>query len=130
MLLLDTHIWIWWVTQTYERLNANVLNALKTADSLAISAVSIYELSVLAKRQRITLTLPVDEWLTAATQEGGIDVLSITRAVAQRAGKLESVHGDPIDRMIMATALIRDIQLVSIDNVFSRYIELKNHLLS
>ena len=131
MLLLDTHSWIWWITQAHERFSANALDKLKnTADPLAISALSIYELSVLVRRQRVTLTLALPEWLPQATDQSEIQVLPVTPVIAQRAGSLDDIHGDPIDRVIIATTLIYDSQVVSSDNIFPLYPELQGRLIS
>lgn len=130
MILLDTHIWIWWITQEHDRIGNSRLEILQsTEDSLTVSAVSVYELSVLVQRSRVVLTLSLDQWLVLATKKTDISVLPVTDSIAYRAGNLEAIHGDPIDRMIIATSLVHDIKLMSLDSVFPRYTELQNRLL-
>lgn len=130
MLILDTHIWVWWTVQQWTRIPQPALERLQAGMmTLAISASSVYELSVLAKRQRIVLTLPLEDWLDKATTEADVTVLPVTYAIARRAGQLDTVHGDPIDRLIIATTLFHDAHLISVDGIFPRYQELHGHLI-
>ena len=68
VLLLDTHIWFWWVSQ-----NDRLPNSLQTLISqfdgrVSVSAASVYELTVLAMRKRIVLNRELDDWIDRATQ--------------------------------------------------------------
>ncbi|MCT7964279.1 PIN domain-containing protein [Laspinema sp. D1] len=77
MLLLDTHIWIRWHNpQPSNRvLSQPLIDLIETADSVAISAISCWELGQLVKRQRVQISLPLDEWVQAALED--IQVLPI-----------------------------------------------------
>lgn len=131
MLLLDTHIWIRWQNQQSGRfaLPEQVITLIETTDAVAISAISCWELGQLVKRQRVQLSLPLDEWVSAAL-EGDIHVLSVDRAIALKASGLPEHHRDPADRIIIATALVHDTELMSFDSVFPSYTELGDRLLS
>ena len=131
MLLLDTHIWIRWHNPQSGRfaLAENPIEEIETADSIAISAISCWELGQLVKRQRVQLDLSVDEWVAIAL-EGDIQVLPVDRPIAIKASQLPEHHRDPADRIIIATALIHDASLVSLDSVFPQYEELKDRLIT
>lgn len=125
--VLDTHIWIWWINQD-KHLNSALVKQIASADNVAISSASIYELLWLVNRGRLNLTLEVTAWLKAATQEANVDVLPITADIMQRAATLPPVHGDPLDRMIIATAIVNAHSLISLDEKFADYQDLQ-HLL-
>ncbi|EAW33946.1 PIN domain-containing protein [Lyngbya sp. PCC 8106] len=76
MLLLDTHIWIRWQNPQPSSLalSENLIELIETAESVAISAISCWELGQLVKRQRVQLSLSLDEWVATAL-EGDIEVL-------------------------------------------------------
>lgn len=131
MLLLDTHIWIRWQNPQPNSfsLSENLIELIETAESVAISAISCWELGQLVKRQRVQLSLPFDEWVAIAL-EGDIQVLPVDHYIEIKASQLPEHHRDPADRIIIATALIHNTSLVSLDSIFPQYTELKDRLIS
>ncbi len=129
MLLLDTHIWIRWQNTAKGNLALpqRLVELIETADRVAISAISCWELGQLVKRQRVVLNMPAADWVCAALQPD-IEVLPIDRAVALQAAMLPEHHRDPADRMIIASALIYQASLMSLDSVFPLYQELQGVL--
>ncbi len=74
------------------------------------------------------MTLPVNEWLTEALANSGVELLPVTCEIANCAVILPEIHRDPADRIIIATALVHGAKLASIDSVFPNYRELQNRL--
>lgn len=129
LLLLDTHIWIWWIEQD-RRLPDSIRRAIEgSAASVLISAVSVYELSVLVYRNRIRLTQDIEYWIQQATDGADISVISVDREIARMAGLLPAVHGDPLDRFLIATACCLDAQVASLDEKFRAYPQLAGRLI-
>lgn len=129
LLILDTHVWIWWVEQD-PRLRSSIRDAIENeATTISISCASVYELIILVRRQRVTINRPLEDWLTLATEGAGIEVLPINLDITQTAGHLPFHHGDPVDRIIIATALHHDAYLASVDSRFPDYQELAGRLL-
>lgn len=128
-LILDTHIWIWWVDQD-AKLSAGLAERIARAPRVAISAASIYELVQAVVRGRVALALEAGNWLQAATVEAGVDVIPVDNQVAQLAAELPPVHGDPLDRFIIATALAAALPLVSLDRKFAGYASLADTLVT
>ena len=129
LLILDTHVWIGWVEQD-PRLRSSIREAIENeSTTIAISCASVYELIVLVRRQRVIINRPLEDWITLATQEAGIEVLQINLDITQTAGDLPFHHGDPVDRIIIATALYHDAYLASVDSRFPDYQELAGRLL-
>ena len=128
--VLDSHIWFWWVEQD-SRLPKRLRQRIEEGDeTLAISSVSIYEIVLQIQRGRIAISLPLGEWLHAATVEAEITVFDANPAIASQAALLPLHHGDPLDRIIIASALHHDALLASVDSKFPGYEALSRRLIS
>lgn len=116
MILLDTHALVWLVGAR-ERLTARAEEAIGSGGELAVSMASIQEVAYLVARGRLTMDRPLDTWIADALNVHEVRALAPTVSVAIRAGSLDPAefHGDPIDRLIYATAVEHEAQLVSAD---------------
>lgn len=123
MLILDTHALYWWVNRTPNKLGQQQIETIETAESLAVSAMTCWEMAWLVKHGRITLKLPVSEWLDQI-EENSVAIIPVSRAIAERAVALPEHHKDPVDRIIIATAIEHQAQLLSVDGRFPDYREL------
>jgi PIN domain nuclease of toxin-antitoxin system len=85
MLILDTHIWHWWFNQIPDRLPATIIDLIETADELAISSISCFEMAWLAKHGRIDLGMSFDEWLSINHAHQSVMVLPVDQQIASRA---------------------------------------------
>ena len=119
MIVLDSHVWFWWINGEHSRLSAPMLEAIETADRVGVSPVSCFELALAHRKGRLELPLPPDEWLSLALQGSGVELLPFGDAIAVRAVELSEVHRDPFDRIIIATALVLNGRLASIDGHFT-----------
>lgn len=83
-----------------------------------MATASIQEVAYLAVRGRLDMDRPVASWVRDALTAHSVSVLPTTVKAALRAGSLdpEGFHGDPIDRLIYATAVEHDALLVSADS--------------
>ncbi len=115
LIVLDTHVLVWLVGSP-ERLSPAAERALAGED-LGVSTASVQEIAYLAIRGRLDMDRPVARWLAAAMRAHEMRVLSATVGCALRAGSLDpqKFHGDPVDRLIYATAVEHDAQLLSAD---------------
>jgi PIN domain nuclease of toxin-antitoxin system len=129
MILMDTHIWLRWLLPD-DPLPQNLLDLIETADALAVSAISCWEVVLLERFHRIELPLPVDQWLKEALSGSDVKALPVSGAVAQCAGQLPYHHKDPADRFIIATAIVSKIKLISLDSWFPAYSELNELLIT
>lgn len=111
--LLDTHVVHWWSAEP-KRVSAPARKALDSADELAVSAISWFELAWLARNERIVVNVPIRTWLQGLAAQ--VRTIGITPAIADTAVALpSSFPGDPADRMIYATAIEHDLSLVTKD---------------
>jgi PIN domain nuclease of toxin-antitoxin system len=120
-MILDTHIWIRWQSEP-EGLPDWVRREIASAQSLAISAISCWELGQLVLRKRVLLKMTLADWIDEATGRS-VACLPIGREIAQLAAQLPEHHRDPADRLIIATAIACNAGLLSLDTVFPAYVE-------
>ena len=105
-LLLDTHAWVWWVNGGAE-LSESVrrqIDAARADERLWVSAISAWEVALLAQRGRLVLRVPVREWIARCEALRGLRFLPVDNAVAIRSVELTGLHADPADRLIVASA--------------------------
>jgi PIN domain nuclease of toxin-antitoxin system len=125
--LLDTHIWIWWINQD-QQLPSKAAQLIGMADNVAVSSISCWEVRMLHQRQRIELSISIDSWFEQALQLADINCLPINCTIADKSANLPQHHRDPADRLIIATALEYNYNLLSIDGKFRLYEELADLL--
>ena len=130
LLILDTHAWIWWMEQD-GRLPGKLRDFIEDfGGDVAVSAATVYELVILARRGRIKINREIDDWIERATRGVDIGILPVNGTIAQRAGFLPFHHGDPLDRLIIASTLHNDALVLSIDSKFPDYEELSGRLIT
>lgn len=118
MILLDTHIWIWWISRS-NRLTSDELaslDALSTSGDISIASISLWEMANLVSLKRLTLNRSLDDWLQAATDPMFVKVHRISPKVSAEIAVLpETLHRDPADRLIIATARVLKHPLHTLD---------------
>ncbi len=128
MIVLDTHIWLWWISQN-PKLKTIWLEHIEQANQVGVSAISLFEVSWLDRHNRIQLPCPRNEWFDKALVGSDIQLIPITPEIASQAVELPEHHSDPQDRIIIATALIHNALLLSADSKFKLYTELEDKLI-
>lgn len=119
MVLLDTHIWLWWLLgdgplSTKERA---ALDHLAESCEIALSWVSIWETEMLFRKGRIKLLPDLESWLSEATDPSFCTVLPVdTELVIAQRMLPEYFHADPADRLIVTTAMMADVPLATYDS--------------
>ena len=116
-IVLDTHVWMW-LTNGDPKLGAKARIWIdETGDSggeLLVSAISVWEIAMLEAAGKIKLDGSVDKWITRALQLSGVDISPLIPAIAIDSCNLPgNFHGDPADRIILATARCRKCHLVN-----------------
>ncbi len=123
MIVVDTHVWIWWVHQD-DRLIPQAKDFIVQHETrrIGVSAISCWEVAKLVERGRLRLPMAVDEWLHAALAYPGMTLLPLTPEIAADACCLPgSFHNDPADQIIVATARAHGSQLVTMDRRILAY---------
>lgn len=105
--VLDTHAWIWLISGA-PPLTPGARNAIADAarvGAVRIAAISTWEIAMLERRRRITLSTPVLDWIQAALNAPGISLAPLTPEIAVDSYRLPgNPPQDPADRLIIATA--------------------------
>jgi PIN domain nuclease of toxin-antitoxin system len=113
VIVLDTHAWFWLVASP-EHLSEEGAQAIDKSDRLGISAITCWEIAMLVEKGRIEIDRPVQRWLEDALTSTATVLLPIDPAVAALAAQLP-LHGDPADRIIVATAITSGAELLTKD---------------
>jgi len=121
--LLDTHILLFWLADE-RRLSKGQRAALEGVcpDGPALlSTISLWEIATLYELGRITLDLPLREWLEAAAAPPLVERKAVTPAIAAEVAALpDTFHRDPADRIIVATARVLGATLLTLDRRIAR----------
>ncbi len=114
-LLLDTHIWIWSVSEP-AKLGPRVAKVLQDQDNeLWLSPISVWELIILVEKRRLALEMAPEEWLSQAIRTLSTREAPLTAEVALATRQLRLSHRDPADMFLAATAKVFDLTLVTSD---------------
>jgi len=123
MIILDTHIWIWWVhddVQLLPEYRAYIQN--HESKGLGVCAISCWEVAKLVEGGRLSLPFPIREWLSMALAYPGVRLLDLSPQVAAESTQLPGVfHRDPADQIIVATSRVYQCSLVTMDRKIREY---------
>jgi PIN domain nuclease of toxin-antitoxin system len=123
MIVLDTHIWVWWVhgDEQITSTQAEIIKAGET-DIIGVSAISAWEIAKLVEYNRLELPCPLQEWFNEALSYPGVRLIELTPEIAIESTKLPGeFHRDPADQIIVATARLYDSALITSDSKILKY---------
>ena len=129
IIVLDTHIWFWLISEDWHKFPASWREEIASAERVGVSPISCYEIVLAQEKGRLELPCAADEWFREALEPSGICLLPLTPEVSCKAVSLSPVHKDPFDRLIIATALVCEARLASVDSLFPLYPEIGDRLL-
>ncbi len=124
MILLDTHIWLWWLHDS-SRLSLNAIACIELEEAqngLLVSAISVWEIAVKSSVGKLTLPLPISDWFAQAMMHPGTVIESLDPWDAIASTQLPGeFHKDPADRILVAIARRYNIPLVTCDEKILSY---------
>ena len=115
MILPDTHTLIWYTTRN-PRLGPQAIHTILEAradENIAFSAISVWEVALFIRKDRIGLEIDAMQWRQEILSEGFREI-PVDGVIAARSVGLTGMHDDPADRIIVATAL-QGHQLITAD---------------
>jgi len=124
VIVVDTHVLVWWLTRSpgLSRKAERTLAAHRDPGQIVVSAISLLEIATAIRRGRLRLSMPLDQWLADMNSLPEIRVESVSAEIAILAGGLaEPMHGDPADRLIVATSSTLGVPLVTGDKKLQAY---------
>lgn len=120
-LLLDTHIFIWWVDQP-EKLSATAISALEDeANELLLSVASVWEMQIKIQLGKLKLSLPLKELVKNQQETNDLRVSPVALSHVLALDALPFHHKDPFDRLLIAQGMAEGLTIVTADSQFSAY---------
>jgi len=119
-LLLDTCALIWLATDAPE-LSAQTRAAIDAADTIWVSPISAWEISLKTARETLELPLPPKEWFDRVLDHHHLSLAKLSVEILVAANALPWHHRDPADRFIIATARELKATVVTADRRFPLY---------
>lgn len=121
MYLLDTHVLLW-LADRQEELSPEARAAIaKAAGNLFISSITGFEIAVKAERGGLVLSRRPGDWIRDALSLHGVVEIPVTCEIGTLAAALPPIHRDPCDRIIIATARIHDLTIITKDTIIPSY---------
>ncbi|MBR2921569.1 MAG: type II toxin-antitoxin system VapC family toxin [Kiritimatiellae bacterium] len=118
--LLDTCALIW-LGMGGGDLSADAKRRITVASSLYYSSISVWEIARLQKEGKIVIPVDAEEFFADLAELYGLSAIPPNDEIMLRSANLPDFHKDPADRIIIATALIGGMPIVTGDNKFSQY---------
>ncbi len=123
-ILFDTHAWLWFVAGDI-KIDPKIITLVEKSremNSLYLSSISLWETSMLIKKERVNVNQPTLSWIKSAIKTSNIHLIHITPEIAYESTELpNNFHGDPADRIIVATARVMDLIILTRDHKILDY---------
>lgn len=119
-LLLDTQTLIW-IEQQPEHLSAVSRERIATETPIYYSAVSVWEMAIKLKTGKLSLPLPLPDFVTKFRRGYGASYMPIELLHIYKIQELPLHHRDPVDRMLIAQSLIENVPVISSDTAWDTY---------
>jgi PIN domain nuclease of toxin-antitoxin system len=124
LLVLDTHAWIWLANKDSSLSAAarKAINSAAESQSILLPAISVWEVAMLERAGRIKFIKSIRQWVKDALCAPGMTLAALTPEIAIESCNLPgNFHGDPADRLIVATARVEGAVLVTKDEKIHSY---------
>ena len=126
MIVLDTHVLLWWLngdSSVSSRARGAIQGEQQDEDGLIlVSAISAWEIAMLVQKERLTLTMDVEDWLGVAAEIERLRFVPLDTELLVQSTRLPGTfHSDPADRMIVALARHLNVPLVTSDQKIRAY---------
>ena len=121
MLLLDTCTLLW-LAESKGQLSPRAKTLIdENPAALYLSSISGFEISLLVSKKRLKIPLPVMDYLNLCVEFYGLQEIPVNMEIAIQANLLPLIHKDPADRIIIATAMLHKLTILTPDPFISRY---------
>jgi PIN domain nuclease of toxin-antitoxin system len=120
-LLLDTHCWLWWLSEPH-KLTSSMQQAISHPDNkLFLSVASIWEIAIKVAIGKLTIPQSLSKLVAEQLPQDGINTLDIRAIHALKIEELPVHHQDPFDRILIAQAICENLTIVTGDRQFIAY---------
>ncbi len=129
MIILDTHVLVWWASGSDSlsaRASKVIQKTLTQKREIIVSSISAWEIAMLIQKGRLILNMDVESWLSEVSQIDGVRFVPVDNEIGIKSTMLPGeFHKDPADRMIVATARKFALPIVTADEKISQYAHVK-----
>jgi PIN domain nuclease of toxin-antitoxin system len=119
-LLLDTHIFLWYIAGD-PRVGLDVRTSIENSEVAYLSVASVWEATIKYHLGKLPLPEPPHPWLMVQREQHGIESLAIEESTVAHLSRLQPHHRDPFDRILVCQAIQHNLQIVTVDSIFSFY---------
>ena len=122
MVLLDTHTLLWWTLdpeKLSKKASARCSEIIKTGSF--ISAITIWEIGIKIKNGALDIGMSIEDYLNKLNEMNCVEIISVDEKIWIESIKLNWAHRDPADRVIVATAILKAIPIVTKDEKISTF---------
>ena len=120
-ILLDTHAFVWWVTDS-EELSRRARRLIGDgANEIFFSVASAWEIAIKSRLRRARLPEDAEHFVSEQLEQNGFQVLPIRLHHALGVARLPDLHRDPFDRLLVAQARSEELALLSRDRRLAEY---------
>lgn len=122
--LLDTHIWVKYINgdASLRPETIHMIEAARERGEAFVSVISVWEIALLVRKGRLSLPIGVEAWVRRALELPGIQLLGFSPEIAIESVYLpEAMHKDPSDRILVASARVESLILVTRDKAILRF---------
>lgn len=124
--LLDTHLWFWYLTGS-KRLPYSLKEIIDhSPDECWISPISVWEIGMHVKRQRIKIKGKYRQWVNKALKSFPVREAPLNNEVSLVSEEIKLPHRDPADHFIAATSIVYELTLLTVDEKLLGYNWLKS----
>jgi PIN domain nuclease of toxin-antitoxin system len=129
MIVLDTHVWVWFVSnpELLSKPAKKAINAAMAQKEIFISSISAWEVALLVDKKRLELTLDITDWIAKTEKLQFFQFIPVDNSVAVKSVNLpQPLHSDLADRIIIATAITIAASVVTKDEKILNYPHVKS----
>ena len=124
MILIDTHVWIWWLSAP-NKLSPRAAQAIKKAEHsshITLLSLSCWEVAMQVAKGRIGFNMEVEAWIEKALATNNLRLTELSPKAAVYATRLpDTPPADPVDRLLIATSIVHHLPLVTKDQAIRNY---------
>lgn len=121
MILLDTHV-ILWIEAEPKKLSVAARKALENSDNeFYVSSISAFEIALKVRRGFIQLPMSPENWFREVCAQRGFRELAVDSGIAASSALLPEIHRDPCDRILITTAKLHTLRLMTADSIIPGY---------
>lgn len=128
MIVLDTHVLVWWVTgdAALSKKARKAIESEQAGGEIIVSSISAWEIAMLVAHGRLVLSMDVSSWLATVAEIEALRFYPLDIEIAAKSVELPGeFHKDPADRMIVATARKLAVPLITKDDKILVYPHVK-----